>query len=107
MLLGLGGLCSILGVLMSFMFALGIITIALGLLLILLKKEGLILGTIIIFLGTILFILQGTIWGIDVPIMCMISVVSVGIPSLTYAIIKIVKKIKSEGLIKNFFQTKI
>jgi len=94
-LLGLGGLCSILGVLMSFMFALGIITIALGLLLILLKKEGLILGTIIITLGTILFILQGTIWGIDVPVMYMISVVSVGIPSLTYAIIKKVKKIKS------------
>ena len=105
-LLGLGGLCSILGVLMSFMFALGIITIALGLLLILLKKEGLILGTIIITLGTILFILQGTIWGIDVPIMCSISVVSVGIPSLTYAIIKIVKKIKSEGLIRNFFSNK-
>ena len=105
-LLGLGGLCSVLGVLMSFMLAIGIITIALGLLLILLKKEGLILGTIIITLGTILFILQGTIWGIDVPIMCMISVVSVGIPSITYAIIKLVKKIKSEKLIRNFFLNK-
>ena len=105
-LMGLGGISAILTVIVPYMLALGIVALSFGLLLILLKKDGLILGTIIIAFWTFLFILQGSIWGIDVPIMCMISVISVGLPSLIYASIKIIKKIKDDKLISNIFSNK-
>ena len=100
-LIALGGLSAILGVLMPFMIAIGIIVAAFGLMLMLLKKDGLILGAIVITLGTVLFLIQGLIFGIDTPIMCLIAAISVGLPVLTYTIIKLVQKIKSEGTIKN------
>lgn len=100
-LIALGGLSAILGVLMPFMIAIGIIVAAFGLMLMLLKKDGLILGAIVITLGTVLFLIQGLMFGIDTPIMCLIAAISVGLPVLTYTIIKFVQKIKSEGTIKN------
>lgn len=100
-LIALGGLSAILGVLMPFMIAIGIIVAAFGLMLMLLKKDGLILGAIVITLGTVLFLIQGLMFGIDTPIMCLIAAISVGLPVLTYTIIKLVQKIKSEGTIKN------
>lgn len=105
-LMGLGGISAILTIIVPYMLALGIVALSFGLLLILLKKDGLILGSIIIAFWTFLFILQGTIWGIDVPIICMISVISVGLPSLTYASIKIIKKIKDDKLISKIFSNK-
>ena len=105
-LMGLGGISAILTIIVPYMLALGIVALYFGLLLILLKKDGLILGSIIIAFWTFLFILQGTIWGIDVPIMCMISVISVGLPSLIYASIKIIKKIKDDKLISKIFSNK-
>ena len=55
-----------------------------------LKKDGLILGSIIITIGTILFLIQGFFFGIDTPILCLISSISVGIPILIYSIINYV-----------------
>lgn len=100
-LIALGGLSAILSVLMPFMIAIGIIVAAFGLMLMLLKKDGLILGAIVITLGTVLFLIQGLMFGIDTPIMCLIAAISVGLPVLTYTIIKFVQKIKLEGTIKN------
>lgn len=99
-LIALGGLSAILGALMTLMIAIGIILTAFGILLILLKKDGLILGVVTITLGTVLFLIQGLIFGMDTPIMCLIATVSVGLPVLTYAIIKLVHKIKLESTIK-------
>ena len=99
-LIALGGLSLILGALMPFMLGIGIVTVAFGLLLLLLKKDGLILSGIILVLGVMLFVIQGIFFGIDTPIMCLIAAISVGLPILTYAIIKLVKKIKAEGTIK-------
>ncbi len=98
-LLALGGLCGVLGVLMPYMFGIAIVTAAFGILLMLLKKEGLILGGVIIVLGTVLFLIQGIFFGLDTPIMCLIAAISVGLPTLTYAIIKLVQRIKAEGTI--------
>ena len=100
-LIALGGLSAILGVLMPFMIAIGIMVAAFGLMLMLLKKDGLVLGTIVITLGTVLFLIQGLMFGIDTLIMCLIAAISVGLPVLTYTIIKVVQKIKLEGTIKN------
>ena len=99
-LIALGGLSLLLGALMPFMLGIGIVTVAFGLLLMLLKKDGLILSGIILVLGVTLFLIQGLFFGIDTPIMCLIAAISVGLPILTYAIIKLVKKIKAEGTIK-------
>ncbi|MBQ7344040.1 MAG: helix-turn-helix domain-containing protein [Clostridia bacterium] len=99
-LITLGGLSLILGAIVPFMFGIGIITAAFGILLILLNKDGLIIGASIIALGVALFIIQGFTGGIDTPIMCLIAAISVGLPILTYAIIKLVKKIKAEETIK-------
>lgn len=99
-LIALGGLSLILGVMMPFMLGIGIVTVAFGLLLMLLKKDGLILSGIILVLGVTLFVIQGIFFGIDIPIMCLIAAISVGLPILTYAIIKFVKKVKAEGTIK-------
>ena len=99
-LIALGGLSLILGAIMPFMLGIGIVTVAFGLLLMLLKKDGLILSGIILVLGVTLFVIQGIFFGIDTPIMCLIAAISVGLPILTYAIIKLVKKIKAEGTIK-------
>ena len=99
-LIALGGLSLLLGALMPFMLGIGIVTVAFGLLLLLLKKDGLILSGIILVLGVTLFLIQGIFFGIDTPIMCLIAAISVGLPILTYAIIKLVKKIKAEGTIK-------
>lgn len=99
-LIALGGLSLILGAIMPFMLGIGLVTVAFGLLLMLLKKDGLILSGIILVLGVVLFLIQGILFGIDTPIMCLIAAVSVGLPILTYAIIKLVKKIKVEGTIK-------
>lgn len=99
-LIALGGLSAILGALMTLMIAIGIILTAFGILLILLKKDGLILGVVTITLGTVLFLIQGLIFGMDTPIMCLIATISVGLPVLTYAIIKLVHKIKLESTIK-------
>ena len=98
-LIALGGLSLILGAIMPFMLGIGIVTVAFGLLLMLLKKDGLILSGIILVLGVTLFVIQGIFFGIDTPIMCLIAAISVGLPILTYAIIKLVKKIKAEGTI--------
>ena len=100
-LLGLGGLSLLFGIIIPYMFGIAIILIAFGLLLILLKKEGLILGSIIITIGTILFLIQGFFFGIDTPILCLISSISVGIPILIYSLIKLILKIKKERIIKN------
>lgn len=100
-LIALGGLSAILGVLMPFMIAIGIMVATFGLMLMLLKKDGIILGAIVITLGTVLFLIQGLMFGIDTPIMCLIATISVGLPVLTYTIIKFVQKIKLEGTIKN------
>ena len=99
-LIALGGLSLILGAIMPFMLGIGIVTVAFGLLLMLLKKDGLILSGIILALGVTLFVIQGIFFGIDTPIMCLIAAISVGLPILTYAVIKLVKKIKAEGTIK-------
>ena len=99
-LIALGGLSLILGAIMPFMLGIGIVTVAFGLLLMLLKKDGLILSGIILVLGVVLFLIQGIFFGIDTPIMCLIAAISVGLPILTYAIIKLVKKIRAEGTIK-------
>ncbi len=99
-LIALGGLSLLVGVLMPFMLGIGIVTVAFGLLLMLLKKEGLILSGIILVIGVALFLIQGIFFGIDTPIMCLIAAISVGLPVLTYAIIKLVKKIKAEVMIK-------
>ena len=99
-LVALGGLSSILGAIMPFMLGIGIVTAAFGVLLMLLKKDGLILGCIILAIGVVLFLIQGIFFGIDTPIMCLIAAISIGLPVLTYAIIKLVKKIKEEGTIK-------
>ena len=99
-LIALGGLSLILGAIKPFMLGAGIVTVAFGLLLMLLKKDGLILSGIILVLGVALFVIQGIFFGIDTPIMCLIAAISVGLPILTYAIIKLVKKIKAEGTIK-------
>lgn len=96
----LGALSSILGFLMPFMFGIAVFCVGFGVLLIILKKEGLILSGIIVALGTALFIIQGFMGGIDTPIMWLIAAISVGLPILTYAIIKLVKKIKQEEKIK-------
>ena len=96
----LGALSSILGFLMPFMFGIAVFCVGFGVLLIILKKEGLILSGIIVALGTALFVIQGFMGGIDTPIMWLIATISVGLPILTYAIIKLVKKIKQEGKIK-------
>ena len=101
-LIALGGLSLILGAIKPFMLGIGIVTVAFGLLLMLLKKDGLILSGIILVLGIALFVIQGIFFGIDTPIMCLIAAISVGLPILTYAIIKLVKKIKAEGTIKKF-----
>ncbi len=98
--IALGGLSLLLGALMPFMLGIGIVTVAFGLLLMLLKKDGLILSGIILVIGVTLFVIQGIFFGIDTPIMCLIAAISVGLPILTYAIIKLVKKIKAEGTIK-------
>ena len=99
-LIALGGLSLILGVIMPFMLGIGIVTVAFGILLMLLKKDGLILSGIILVIGATLFVIQGIFFGIDTPIMCLIAAISIGLPILTYAIIKLVKKIKAEGTIK-------
>ena len=99
-LIALGGLSLILGAIMPFMLGIGIVTAAFGVLLMLLKKDGLILSGIILVLGVLLFLIQGIFFGIDTPIMCLIAAISVGLPILTYAVIKLVKKIKAEGIIK-------
>ncbi|MBR1955396.1 MAG: helix-turn-helix domain-containing protein [Clostridia bacterium] len=99
-LISLGGLSLILGALVPFMLGVGIVTVAFGLLLMLLKKDGLILSGIILVLAVILFVIQGIFFGIDTPIMCLIAAISVGLPILAYAIIKLVKKIKTEETIK-------
>ena len=99
-LIALGGLSLILGAIMPFMLGIGIMTAAFGLLLMLLKKDGLILSGIILVIGVVLFLIQGIFFGIDTPIMCLIAAISVGLPILTYAIIKLIKKIKAEGTIK-------
>ena len=98
--IALGGLSLILGAIMTFMLGIGIVTVAFGLLLMLLKKDGLILSGTILVLGVTLFVIQGIFFGLDTPIMCLIAAISVGLPILTYAIIKLVKKIKAEGTIK-------
>ena len=98
--IALGGLSLILGAIMPFMLGIGIITVAFGLLLMLLKKDGLILSGIILVLGVTLFVIQGIFFGIDTPIMCLIAAISIGLPILTYAVIKLIKKIKAEGTIK-------
>ena len=98
-LIALGGLSLILSAIMPFMLGIGIVTVAFGILLMLLKKDGLILSGIILVLGVTLFVIQGIWFGIDTPIMCLIAAISVGLPILTYAIIKLVKKIKAEGTI--------
>ena len=99
-LIALGGLSLILGAIMPFILGIGIVTVAFGILLMLLKKDGLILGGIILVIGVTLFVIQGIFFGIDTPIMCLIAAISIGLPILTYAIIKLVKKIKAEGTIK-------
>ncbi len=99
-LIALGGLSLILGAIMPFMLGIGIVTAAFGVLLMLLKKDGLILSGIILVIGVVLFLVQGIFFGIDTPIMCLIAAISVGLPILTYAVIKLVKKIKAEGTIK-------
>ena len=99
-LISLGGLSLILGAVMSYMIGIGIFAVAFGILFILLKKDGLILSGIILALGFTLFLIQGIFFGIDTPILCLIASISVGFPILTYAIIKLVKKIKAEGAIK-------
>lgn len=99
-LISLGGLSLILGAIMPFMLGIGIVTAAFGVLLMLLKKDGLILSGIILVIGVVLFLVQGIFFGIDTPIMCLIAAISVGLPILTYAVIKLVKKIKAEGTIK-------
>ena len=99
-LTSLGGLSLLLGALMPFMLGIGIVTVAFGVLLILLEKDGLILDGIILVIGVVLFLIQGIFFGIDTPTMCLIGAISVGLPILTYAIIKLVKKIKAEGTIK-------
>ena len=99
-LIALGGLSLILGAIMPFMLGIGIVTVAFGILLMLLKKDGLILSGIILVIGVTLFVIQGIFFGIDTPIMCLIAAISIGLPILTYAIIKLVKKIKAEGTIK-------
>ena len=96
----LGGLSLILGAIMTFMLGIGIVTVAFGLLLMLLKKDGLILSGTILVLGVTLFVIQGIFFGLDTPIMSLIAAISVGLPILTYTIIKLVKKIKAEGTIK-------
>jgi len=93
-LLGLGGLSFLFGIIIPYMFGIAIILIAFGLLLILLKKDGLILGSIIITIGTIFFLIQVFFLGIDTPILCLISSISVGIPILIYSLIKLILKIK-------------
>ena len=98
--IALGGLSLILGAIMTFMLGIGIVTVAFGLLLMLLKKDGLILSSTILVLGVTLFVIQGIFFGLDTPIMCLIAAISVGLPILTYTIIKLVKKIKAEGTIK-------
>ena len=98
--IALGGLSLILGAIMTFMLGIGIVTVAFGLLLMLLKKDGLILSGTILVLGVTLFVIQGIFFGLDTPIMCLIAAISVGLPVLTYTIIKLVKKIKAEGTIK-------
>ena len=98
-LTALGGLSLLLGALMPFMLGIGIVIVAFGLLLFLLQRDGLILGGIILVLGVVLFLIQGIFFGIDTPIMCLIAAISVGLPILTYAVIKLVKKIKAEGTI--------
>ena len=99
-MIALGGLSLLLGMLMPFLFGIGIATLAFGVLLMLLKKDGLILSGIILVLGVTLFLIQGIFFGIDTPIMCLIAAISVSLPILPYAIIKLVKKIKAEGTIK-------
>ncbi len=98
--IALGGLSLILGAIMTFMLGIGIVTVAFGLLLMLLKKDGLILSGTILVLGVTLFVIQGIFFGLDTPIMCLIAAISVGLPILTYTIIKLVKKIKAERTIK-------
>lgn len=98
-LVALGGLSLILGAIMPFMIGIGIVTMAFGILLILLKKDGLILSGIILVIGVVLFLVQGMFFGMDTPIMCLIAAISVGLPILIYAIIKLVKKMKAEGTI--------
>lgn len=99
-LIALGGLSLILGAIMPFMLGIGIVTAAFGILLMLLKKDGLILSGIILALGVTLFVIQGIFFGIDTPIMCLIAAISVGLPILTYAIIKLVKKTRAKKTIK-------
>lgn len=99
-LIALGGLSLILSTIMPFMLGIGIVTAAFGLLLMLLKKDGLILSGIILVIGVVLFLVQGVFFGIDTPIMCLIAAISVGLPILTYAVIKLVNKIKAEGTFK-------
>lgn len=95
-LLGLGGLCALLGVLAPLMIGIGLATAALGILLILLQKRGLLLGAIILALGTVLFLAQGFTGGIDGPTLLLIVLLSVGLPSLTYAVIALVRKLRAE-----------
>ena len=95
-LTSLGGLSLLLGALFSYMLGIGIVTVAFGLLLLLLKKDGLILSGFILVIGVALFVIQGIWFGIDTPIMCLIAAISVGLPILTYAIIKLVKRIKEK-----------
>ncbi len=99
-LVALGGLSLLLGALMPFLLGIGIVTAAFGLLLMLLKKDGLILSGMILVIGVVLFLIQGIWFGIDTPIMCLIAAISVGLPILTYSIIKLVKIIKAEGTVK-------
>lgn len=96
-LFALGGISLLLGIIAPFMFGVGIVTIAFGLLLIFFQREGLILGGVIVTLGVILFVIQGIFFGIDGPVLASIAAVSVGLPVLVYAIIKLVKKIREAG----------
>ena len=99
-LTSLGGLSLLLGALLPYMLGIGIVTVTFGLLLLLLKKDGLILSGFILVIGVALFVIQGIWFGIDTPIMCLIAAISVGLPILTYAIIKLVKRIKEKDPIK-------
>ena len=85
---------------MPFMIGNGIVIVAFGVLLMLLQKDGLILSCISLVIGAVLFLIQGFFFGIDTPIMCLIAAVSVGLPILTYSVIKLIKKIMAEGTIK-------